>query len=174
MALHVSRGTECLERTRTTQRRFLSNRVVEKGEKGRHLRKLYTGSRQRQTVTRETKDEGCRGRREGQGMPPWGRVAAAENWRLRRGELGDKGGDTNIGPRWNELLRTRALWQEGSRISGMGGERVREVAWEVEKQQSPAEMWLQNSRGERRKGLTRITGMSTEWCLQVPQIGRYL
>lgn len=32
------------------------------------------------------------------------------------GELGDQGGDTESRPRWNELLRTRALWQEGFRI----------------------------------------------------------
>lgn len=55
------------------------------------------------------KDAGMEG---GPGTPPEDEVAAAENWRLRR-ESSHEEGTQNIRPRWNELLRTRALWQEG-------------------------------------------------------------
>lgn len=41
--------------------------------------------------------------------------------RAEEGELGDEGGDTNIRPRWNELLRTRALWQKRDPSLRMGG-----------------------------------------------------
>ena len=68
-------------RTHEDKTETISNRVLEKGEKGRHLNKLYRASRQRQTVKIETHEEGCQGWREGQGMPPWGPVAAADNWR---------------------------------------------------------------------------------------------